>query len=470
MEANPIRRLVQIMLTAAIIASFCSLAAQPVLSSPPVEATGTPVTLNPPSNVTTTSLTLTWTQYGASGFMNYRIMQNTYNSFGCNCKTIKLIPTVTQTSTQVTGLIPDTTYYFMIRVVTATGDIDSNVVNITMPAQEVDTTPPTVAITSPQNITYGKDPILVNWTVDESAVWAGYSLDGAAPVNLTGPITLGTLSMGPHALTVYANDSSMNMGSSTVHFTVSYDATPPTVYSATADSVVEGGQITIYAMIMDDQGVSEAAVFYMIRGSTSFTRLDLIACPTCENLYEANFTAPVGIDAIIDYYLFASDGENNATSPSGAPGDLLNITVMARPPAVQINSPVNATNSSALLTWAPSGAADFQMYSIIITTQGSGSAVVANITSKQTSAYLASGLAANTTYGFTIRVYDSTGLFRDSETVTVTTLPNEPETEPEPEPEPAPSWLSLYGPYIGLGAGAVAIAGAAITVYLRRKA
>jgi len=250
-----------------------------------------------------------------------------------------------------------------------------------------------------------------------------------------------------------------------VHFTVSYDATPPTVYSATADSVVEGEQITIYAMIMDDQGVSEAAVFYMIRGSTSFTRLDLIACPTCENLYEANFTAPVGIDAIIDYYLFASDGENNATSPSGAPGELLNITVMARPPAVQIISPVNATNSSALLTWAPSDAADFQMYSIIIT-QGSSSTVVANITAKQTSSYLAGGLAANTTYGFTIRVYDSTWLFRDSETVTVSTLPN----TSEPEPEPEPSWLSLYGTYVGIGAAAAAIAGVAIALYLRRKA
>jgi len=465
MEANPIRRPVQIILTAIIIASFCSLVAQPVLSSPPVDATGTPVTLNPPSNVTTTSLTLTWTQYGASGFMNYRVMQNTYNSFGCNCKTIKLIPTINQTSTPVTGLIPGTTYYFMIRVVTATGDIDSNVVNITMPTQEVDTTPPTVAIVSPQNITYGRDPILVNWTADESVVWAGYSLDGAAPVNLPGSIALSSLSMGPHVLTVYANDSSMNMGSSTVHFTVSYDATPPTVYSATVDSVVEGEPITIYAMIMDDQGVSEAAVFYMIRGGTSFTRLDLTACPTCENLYEANFTAPVGIDAIIDYYLFASDGENNATSPSGAPGELLNITVMARPPAVQIISPVNATNSSALITWEPSDAADFQMYSIIIT-QGSSSAVVANITAKQTPSYLASGLAANTTYGFTIRVYDSTGLFRDSETVTVSTLPN----TSEPGPEPEPSWLSLYGPYIGIGAAAAAIAGVAIALYLRRKA
>jgi len=466
MEANTIRRLVQTMLAAVIIASFCSLAAQPVLSAPPVGAAPAPVTLYQPANAAPTSVTLTWTPSSASGFLYYYVLKNTDNNFGCGCTINQTIRSINQTSTQVVGLLPGTTYYFMIRVATATGSSDSNVVNITTPTQEVDATPPVVTITSPQNITYGRDPILVNWTLNESAVWAGYSLDGSAPVNLTGPITLGSLSMGQHVLTVYANDSSMNMGSSTVHFTVSYDATPPTVYSATADSVGEGEQITIYAMIMDDEGVSEAAVFYRIRGTTSFTRLELTPCPTCENKYEVNFTAPVGIDTIIDYYLFASDGENNATYPSGAPGALLNITVMARPPAVQILSPVNATNSSALLTWAPSDAADFQMYSILIT-QGSSSAVVANITAKQTSSYLAGGLAANTTYGFTIRVYDSTGLFRDSETVTVSTLPNEPETEPEPEPEP--SWLSLYGPYVGIGAVAAAIAGVAISLYLRRK-
>jgi len=453
------------MLIAIIMSSFCSAAAQPVSSTPPVEAAA-PVTLYPPTNVTTNSLTLTWTQTQASGFSNYRVMQNTYNSFGCNCKTIKLIPTVTMTSTQVTGLIPGTTYYFMIRVVTATGDTDSHVINITMPPHDADVTPPVVTILSPQNITYGDAPILINWTINENATWVGYSLDGSDPVNLTGAATLSNLSIGGHSLTIYANDSSNNPGSSTVHFSVS-DVTPPTILHMPIGSVEEGALVNIDAMIMDDQGVSEAAVFYRIRGDQPFTMLELIPCPTCDDLYEASLTAPVGADVIIDYYIFASDGENNATSPSGAPGDLYNLTVRARPPAVQIISPVNATNSSALLAWAPSTAADFQMYSILMT-QGSEVSVLANITGRQTSSYLAGGLTANTTYGFTVRVYDATGLFRDSETVVVATLPNE--DAPDPEPEPEPSWISQYGPYVGLAAGVVAIAGVAISVYLRRKA
>jgi len=107
------------------------------------------------------------------------------------------------------------------------------------------------------------------------------------------------------------------------------------------------------------------------------------------------------------------------------------------------------------------------MYSILMT-QGSEVAFIANITGRQTSSYLAGGLTANTTYGFTVRVYDATGLFRDSETVVVATLPNE--DAPDPEPEPEPSWISQYGPYVGLAAGVVAIAGVAISVYLRRKA
>ncbi len=458
-------------LIALLVAAFCSVAAPPVSSAPPVGAAPAPVTLYPPTNVTTTSLTLTWTQSDASGFTYYSVRNNTSNSFSCGCTTLATINSRTQTSYHVTGLTPGKTYYFMIRVYTTTGTSDSNVINITMPTHEVDTTPPAVTIISPQNITYGADPIALNWTVNENATWVGYSLDGSELLNLTGGITLGSLPMGPHALTIYANDSSMNMGSSTVRFTVSYDATPPAIIPMLDSGVclVEGGQMTISAIIRDDSAVGEAAIFYRIRGEQSFTSLAMEPCPTCEDRYEFDFYAPIGADLIIDYYFFASDGENNATFPSGAPGELYNITVSAHPPAVIITSPVNATNSSALLTWEPSEAADFQMYSLLlIDTQGAGCSVVADITGRLSSSYLVSGLAANATYQFVVRVYDTSGLFSDSEPATVFTLPNEP--EPEPEPEPVPSWLSQYGSYLGAGAGAVAVAGVVISVYLRRKA
>jgi hypothetical protein len=95
----------------------------------------------------------------------------------------------------------------------------------------VDTTPPTVSIQSPQNITYATDTIDLNYTVSDNlgvdSCW--YYLDGSGPTALPGcdNITLPTLSDGPHNVTVHVNDTADNSDSDTVYFTV--DTTPPNV-------------------------------------------------------------------------------------------------------------------------------------------------------------------------------------------------------------------------------------------------
>lgn len=459
-----------VMLTILMI-SLCASVAHPV-SSAAVQPAETPtkLTLYPATNVTHNSAVLTWMPYNDSNFSQYEVRRASFSgNYGCSCTVIATIYSWNETSVVAGGMTGNLTYYFIVRVYNTEGYSDSNEISVTTLPDTLDITPPTITITSPRNITYGSESVEIEWETSEPTAWIGYSLDGAQPIDLTETIMLNDLSAGTHMLTLYANDSQMNMGSATVYFTVSLDSTPPTIYHESPGRADEGSQITIFAQIMDDKGVTNTAVFYRIVGESTFTQLDMLKCPECYDTYNATITAPMGNDTLIEYYIYASDGSNSATSPSDAPATLYNITINARPPPVQIISPINATKDSALLTWTPSTVVDFQMYSIYISQGSSQGAVIANITSRQTSSYLTSGLSANTTYYFSIRVYDAGGLFRDSSEVAVTTLTDN-QTQPNPYPgTDALSWLSQYGLYAAIGAIAVAAVAIAAVTLMRGK-
>jgi hypothetical protein len=97
----------------------------------------------------------------------------------------------------------------------------------TVTVQE-DWTPPTIIVLSPENITYFVNHVSLNYTVSKPTSWMGYSLDGLGNVTIAGNTTLTNLSVGSHAITVYANDTVGNMGrSTTVLFAV--NTTPPTI-------------------------------------------------------------------------------------------------------------------------------------------------------------------------------------------------------------------------------------------------
>ena len=90
-----------------------------------------------------------------------------------------------------------------------------------------ETDPPTIVILSPENTTYSVDTdILLTFTLDEPADWIGYSLNDQAIVTIAGNITLPTLPVGLHHVTVCTNDTFSNMGNSIVYFTV-LDFTDP---------------------------------------------------------------------------------------------------------------------------------------------------------------------------------------------------------------------------------------------------
>jgi hypothetical protein len=89
----------------------------------------------------------------------------------------------------------------------------------------VDTTPPAISILCPQDTTYPTSGVSLNFMVNETTDWIGYSLDRQGNRTIPGNTTLIDLSDGSHCVEVYANDTSGNMGSDKICFTV--DTTPP---------------------------------------------------------------------------------------------------------------------------------------------------------------------------------------------------------------------------------------------------
>jgi hypothetical protein len=84
-----------------------------------------------------------------------------------------------------------------------------------------DKTPPEVVVASPENKTYEKSDVPLNFTTNEGVSQMKYSIDGQNNVTAIGNATLADLSYGNHNLTVYATDEAGNTGASeTVYFTV----------------------------------------------------------------------------------------------------------------------------------------------------------------------------------------------------------------------------------------------------------
>lgn len=94
--------------------------------------------------------------------------------------------------------------------------------------QASDTTPPTISILSPENKTYPAKDIPLTFTINETAFWIGYSLDGQMNVTISGNTTISGLSDGAHFVIVYANDTAGNMGHSDTLYLI-VDTTSPDI-------------------------------------------------------------------------------------------------------------------------------------------------------------------------------------------------------------------------------------------------
>ncbi len=90
--------------------------------------------------------------------------------------------------------------------------------------------PPEIKIASPENKTYNSSNVSLIFTVNKSANWTGYSLNGENNITIAGNTTLNGLPNGANNLTVYVTDQFGNTGTSeTVYFNVNAPEPFPTV-------------------------------------------------------------------------------------------------------------------------------------------------------------------------------------------------------------------------------------------------
>ena len=134
--------------------------------------------------------------------------------------------------------LPDGQHSIVVYASDLSGNVgSSDIVNFT-----VDTSPPSILLRSPQNQTYTTSELQLDFTLNKTALWVGYSLDGQETVTATGNVSLTGLAYGSHTITVYAKDVYGNMvASETMHFSVAESF--PTVLAAAAltAAVIAGG-------------------------------------------------------------------------------------------------------------------------------------------------------------------------------------------------------------------------------------
>ncbi len=82
-----------------------------------------------------------------------------------------------------------------------------------------DTTAPEIILVSPENKTYCKTGIPLNFSVNELNCWVCYKLDAQDEIEISGNTTLSGFFYGSHSLTVYTTDDAGNTGAQTVVFT-----------------------------------------------------------------------------------------------------------------------------------------------------------------------------------------------------------------------------------------------------------
>lgn len=120
----------------------------------------------------------------------------------------------------------------------------------------VDTSPPSISILSPQNQTYITTELLLDFTLNETASWTGYSLDSQEIVTFTGNISLTGLAYGSHSIKIYANDTYGNTATSdTIYFTVPEPF--PVFWVAASTVLIAGGSVAFLLYLRQSRKASK---------------------------------------------------------------------------------------------------------------------------------------------------------------------------------------------------------------------
>jgi parallel beta-helix repeat protein len=114
-------------------------------------------------------------------------------------------------------------------------------------------TPPKISLLSPLNTVYNESSVSLIFNADKAVNWTTYSLDGQQNITLSGNIDLTDLPNSLHNITVYAQDTFGNIGSSeTINFTIakpepeSFPTVPVAVASVVVVALVVAGLLVYH--------------------------------------------------------------------------------------------------------------------------------------------------------------------------------------------------------------------------------
>jgi len=131
--------------------------------------------------------------------------------------------------------------------------------------------------------------------VSESTSWIGYSLNNQANVTIPGNTTLTSLLDGVYYVVIYANDTTGNMGaSSIVYFTV--DTTPPNITDVSQNppknNVLPEDEVKINATVTDNLSQVKQVTLIYAYSNSSGTWIRIIDMTNLEgNIWNATIPA-----------------------------------------------------------------------------------------------------------------------------------------------------------------------------------
>jgi HD-GYP domain-containing protein (c-di-GMP phosphodiesterase class II) len=188
----------------------------------------------------------------------------------------------------------------------------------------VDTTSPTVTVTSAPPTTITTRSATLNFAVDDPWATAWCSLDGATAATCSGTVTYPGLVDGPHNIAVFAVDTLGNVGP-TVHTTFTVDTTAPVVtLTSTPAGIVPSHSVSL-SFSVDDPN------------ATTWCALDGGAASQCSS--PVTYTSLPDGPHTVSVYAIDAAGNTGATIQTS-------FTVSATAPTVTLTSvPPSVSNS-----------------------------------------------------------------------------------------------------------------------------
>ncbi len=92
---------------------------------------------------------------------------------------------------------------------------------------------PRVILLNLENLT-SSEPLALNFSVSKPVVWTGYSLNGGENTTIAGNTTINSLTTGSHNITIYAKDTSGNIGASE---TFRFEVAPESILAGASESL-----------------------------------------------------------------------------------------------------------------------------------------------------------------------------------------------------------------------------------------